>query len=309
MTSIDASSTSSDGRSALRANCADCFALCCTAFGFQRSTDFPIDKPVGTPCLNLADDFSCTIHESLRPRGFRGCTVFDCFGAGQLVSQELFGGTSWRERPDTSAEMFATFSVVRQLQEMRWYLVGAAERTTASDLMAHISRLRTGIQRTLDGGTSEVLACDVDSLRAEVRHLLIDVSEEARGGYLAGADTAPDDDLHPSADLAGRDLRTRRLCGADLRGAVLIGADLRGADLAGVDLLGADLRGARLDGADLSDALFLTQMQLNAARGDEATLVPTALDRPGHWTGPLSASPTDGELSPWASSTHPRYRR
>ncbi|WP_314138010.1 pentapeptide repeat-containing protein [uncultured Plantibacter sp.] len=307
MTSIDASSTHSDGRSALRANCADCFALCCTAFGFQRSTDFPIDKPAETPCLNLADDFSCTIHESLRPRGFRGCTVFDCFGAGQLVSQELFGGTSWRERPDTSAEMFATFSVVRQLQEMRWYLVGAAERTTASDLMAHISRLRTGIQRTLDGGTSEVLACDVDSLRAEVRHLLIDVSEEARGGYLAY--TAPDDDLRSSADLAGRDLRARRLCGADLRGAVLIGADLRGADLAGVDLLGADLRGARLDGADLSDALFLTQMQLNAARGDEVALLPTTLDRPGHWTGPLPAFPTDGELSPWASSTHPRYRR
>ncbi|WP_138945958.1 pentapeptide repeat-containing protein [Plantibacter sp. M259] len=297
MTSIDASSTPSDGRSALRANCGDCFALCCTAFGFQRSIDFPIDKPAGTPCRNLADDFSCTIHESLRPRGFRGCTVFDCFGAGQLVSRELFGGTSWRERPDTSAEMFATFSVVRQLQEMRWYLVEAAERTAASDLTANISRIRAGIQRILDGGTSEILACDVESLRADVRHLLIDVSEEARGGYLAGVER--DDDLHPAADLAGHDLRARRLCGADLRGAVLIGADLRGADLAGVDLLGADLRGARLDGADLSDALFLTQMQLNAARGDAAALLPTALDRPGHWTtASRASSPTDGELSP-----------
>ncbi|ROR83373.1 Pentapeptide repeat-containing protein [Plantibacter flavus] len=299
MTSIDASSAPSDDRSALRANCADCFALCCTAFGFQRSIDFPIDKPAGTPCRNLADDFSCSIHESLRPRGFRGCTVFDCFGAGQLVSQELFGGASWRERPDTSAEMFATFSVVRQLQEMRWYLVEAAERAAASDLAANISRLRIVVQRILDGGTSEILACDVESLRDEVRHLLIDVSEEARGGYLAGADAEPDDDLHPSADLAGRELRTRRLCGADLRGAVLIGADLRGADLTGVDLLGADLRGARLDGADLSDTLFLTQMQLNAARGDEATLLPTVLARPGHWTTASHASsPTDGELSP-----------
>jgi uncharacterized protein YjbI with pentapeptide repeats len=299
MTSIDASSTPSHDRSALRANCTDCFALCCTAFGFQRSIDFPIDKPAGTPCRNLADDFSCIIHESLRPRGFRGCTVFDCFGAGQLVSQELFSGTSWRERPDTSAEMFTTFSVVRQLQEMRWYLVEAAERTAASDLTANISRLRTGIQRILDGDTSEILACDVESLRADVRHLLIDVSEEARGGYLAGADAESDDALHPAADLAGRDLRTRRLCGSDLRGAILIGADLRGADLAGVDLLGADLRGARLDGADLSDALFLTQMQLNAARGDEAALLPTALDRPAHWTtASRASSPTDGELSP-----------
>jgi uncharacterized protein YjbI with pentapeptide repeats len=285
MPSNDASVTPSDARSALRANCADCFALCCTAFGFQRSADFPIDKPAGTPCQNLADDFSCTIHESLRPRGFRGCTVFDCFGAGQLVSQELYGGTSWRERPDTSAEMFRTFGVVRQLQEMRWYLVEAAERATSSDLAAHADHLGESIQGILNSGTAVVLARDIDSLRDDVRRVLIDTSEEARGGYLVDDDGELGDDLRPTADLAGRDLRARRLCGADLRGATLIAVDLRGADLAGVDLLGADLRGARLEGADLSRALFLTQMQLNAAHGDEATLLPSTVDRPGHWRG------------------------
>ncbi len=298
MPTNDASVTPSDARSALRANCADCFALCCTAFGFQRSADFPIDKPAGTPCQNLADDFSCTIHESLRPRGFRGCTVFDCFGAGQLVSQELYGGTSWRERPDTSAEMFRTFGVVRQLQEMRWYLVEAADRASDTDLAESVARLQAEIVRVLDGGTAEILGSDVDGLRSTVRAVLVDISEEARGGYLASADTEPDDALQPSADLVGRDLRDRRLCGADLRGALLIGADLRGTDLAGVDLLGADLRGARLDGADLTDTLFLTQAQVNAARGDAATLLPATIDRPGHWTRPASTSTMDGELSP-----------
>jgi len=115
MTSLDSSDASTSDRTDLRANCANCFALCCTAFGFQRSADFPIDKPAGTPCLNLTDDFSCSIHESLRARGFRGCTVFDCFGAGQYVSQNLFGGTSWKDRPDTSAEMFSAFAVVVSL--------------------------------------------------------------------------------------------------------------------------------------------------------------------------------------------------
>lgn len=299
MTSIDASSTPSDDRSALRANCGDCFALCCTAFGFQRSADFPIDKPAGTPCLNLADDFSCTIHESLRPRGFHGCTVFDCFGAGQLVSQELFDGTSWRDRPDTSPEMFATFSVVRQLQEMRWYLVEAGERAASPDLADHAHRLDSSIRGIIGGGTAVILDCDIASLRDEVRHVLVEASEEARGGYLATAEAEHHDGLHPAADLAGRDLRARRLCGADLRGATLIAADLRGVDLSGVDLLGADLRGARLDGADLSRALFLTQMQLNAARGDEVALLPTTVDRPGHWTtASRTSSSTDGELSP-----------
>jgi len=282
MTSTDASTAPSDDRSALRANCADCFALCCTAFGFQRSADFPIDKPAGTPCSNLADDFSCSIHDSLRPRGFRGCTVFDCFGAGQYVSRDLFDGRSWRERPETSAEMFGAFAVVRQLHEMLWHLVEAAERATAPELADEVARHRRDILNTLDGGIAGILATDVAHTRDEVRRTLVEVSEEARGGFATDPDD-PHDDLRPAADLVGRDLRSTRLCGADLRGAYLIAADLRGCDLAGVDLLGADLRDARLEGADLSDAVFLTQPQVDAAKGDGSTRLPAAIRRPRHW--------------------------
>ncbi|WP_435798157.1 pentapeptide repeat-containing protein [Streptomyces decoyicus] len=49
------------------------------------------------------------------------------------------------------------------------------------------------------------------------------------------------------------------------------------------DLIGADLRDADLGGADLTGALFLTQAQLNAAKGDAATRLPAALSRPAHW--------------------------
>jgi uncharacterized protein YjbI with pentapeptide repeats len=84
-------------------------------------------------------------------------------------------------------------------------------------------------------------------------------------------------------DLAGRDLRDEYLVAADLRGAVLIGADLRGVDLADADVLGADLRGADVRRADLTATLFLTQLQVNAARGDASTLLPAWLDRPSHW--------------------------
>ena len=281
MTFTDSFDLPPDDRSALRANCADCFALCCTAFGFQKSADFAIDKPSGTPCVNLTDEFSCSIHDSLRPRGFRGCTVFDCFGAGQYVSRTLFGATSWRERPDTSADMFSAFAVVRQLHEMLWYLVEAAERATTSELSEPVNQLRDEILQTLAHDASEIITSDVEHIRAAVRQVLIEVSDEARGGYTAAE--ADMSDLRPSADLVGRDLRSIRLCGADLRGAYLIAADLRQSDLAGVDLLGADLRDARLDGADLSNALFLTQLQVDAARGDDATLLPAALSRPRHW--------------------------
>ena len=111
----------------------------------------------------------------------------------------------------------------------------------------------------------------------------MEVSEEVRASYFATGDDHLESALKPGADLMGKNLKSRRLCGADLRGAYLIAADLRGSDLAGADLLGADLRDTRLDGADLSKALYLTQPQLNAARGSDGTLLPADLAMPPHW--------------------------
>ncbi|MCG2624740.1 pentapeptide repeat-containing protein [Arthrobacter sp. I2-34] len=272
-------------RDALRPACGDCFALCCTALGFCRSADFAADKPAGLPCEHLGPDFSCGIHDRLRPRGFRGCTVFDCFGAGQVVSQRLFGGVSWRDSPDTTREMFAAFKAVRQLHELLWYLAEARERTLDPDTAAGVHRLTDTIATLTQMDVPGLLGHDIAALHAEVRTVLMQLSEEVRAGYFAAGDDHLEPDLAPGADLMGRNLGRRRLCGTDLRGACLIAADLRGSDLAGADLLGADLRDARLEGADLSAALYLTQPQINAARGNPATQLPPGLSVPPHWTG------------------------
>lgn len=79
-------------------------------------------------------------------------------------------------------------------------------------------------------------------------------------------------------NLKGKDLRT-----TDLRGAYLIATDLRDSDLRGVDFIGADLRDANLSGANLSTSLFLTQMQVNSAKGNAQTLLPAHIQRPSHW--------------------------
>lgn len=110
---------------ALRADCANCFALCCVALPFAKSTDFAVDKAAGTPCKNLRQDFRCGIHTGLRDKGFQGCTVFDCFGAGQQVSQVTFGGRDWRTDPGTARQMFEVFPVMRQLHELLYYLTEA----------------------------------------------------------------------------------------------------------------------------------------------------------------------------------------
>lgn len=261
----------------LRADCASCFALCCVALPFAASADFAADKPAGRPCAQLRDDFRCGIHERLRPAGYAGCTVYDCFGAGQRVSQHTFGGRDWREDPATARAMFAAFPVVRQLHELLWYLTEALTLRPAAPLHGEVRRALEATERLAAGTPEELRATEVAGHRDEVSALLLRVSERVRAG-LPGRRRN-----HRGADLIGARLKGAELRGANLRGARLIAADLRSARLSLADLIGADLRDTRLHGADLRDALFLTQAQLNAARGDGATRLPEGLSRPAHW--------------------------
>ncbi len=93
----------SPGPSELRGDCANCFGLCCVAPPFAASADFAINKDAGQPCPNLQPDFRCGIHARLRERGFRGCVVFDCFGAGQKDSPLTFSGQDWATGPGQRA--------------------------------------------------------------------------------------------------------------------------------------------------------------------------------------------------------------
>jgi Pentapeptide repeats (8 copies) len=271
----------------LLADCARCVGLCCVAPAFARSADFAVDKPAGTPCTNLRADFRCAIHTELRDRGFAGCTVFDCLGAGQRVTA-AFAGRDWRS-PEVAPPMFAAFAVARQVHELLWYLDEARVRAPDPALDAEWARL-------VD---EDPAACDVAAARERVGELLRVASERLRTGRrdspsrerrLAVPKTGTRRTAGPGreygrADLVGVRWRSADLRRAGFRGALLLGADLLGADLRLADLLGADLRGADLRGADLSTSLFLTPMQAAAARGDDATRLPERVPRPAHWPG------------------------
>lgn len=253
-----------DPRLALVADCASCAGLCCEVPAFQRSADFAIDKPGRTPCPNLSPDFSCSIHAELPERGFPGCVVYDCFGAGQHVVQVQHAGRDHAD-PAVREEMFDAFEVVERLHELLWYLADAARRDLPRGLADEVAGLEATVLRARD----EPAGVDVPALQGRVGVLLDEVSLRVRRG-LDGAD-------HQGADLAGRDLRTDDLYAARLRGAVLIGADLRGLDLGPADLLGADLRATDLRGANLSATLCLTRFQVAAARTDATTALPPVL--------------------------------
>ncbi|MGW3866860.1 pentapeptide repeat-containing protein [Streptomyces sp. NPDC005047] len=266
-------------RAALRADCGQCFGLCCVALPFARSADFAIDKDAGKPCPNLGTDHRCGIHAELRDRGFNGCTVYDCFGAGQQVSQVTFGGQDWRTGPPERARLvFDAFPVVRQLHELLWYLTEALTLPAARPVHPDLRRALADTERLTDGTPGELAALDVAAHRQRVNALLLRTSELVRSG------TRGRKKNRRNADLMGARLRGADLAGADLRGAYLIAADLTGADLRGADLIGADLRDADLTDADLTGAFFLTQPQLTAARGGAGTRLPDSVTRPVHWT-------------------------
>lgn len=172
------------GRAVLRADCANCFGLCCVALTLTRSTDFAVNKDAGQPCHNLQDDFRCGIHTELRTQGFPGCTVYDCFGAGQKVSQETFDGQDWRQAPQTAQQMFQVFPVMRQLHELLWYLTEALTLQAARPLHGEIRRALDTTERLTHVAPDAFADLDVAGHRDDVAALLLRTSELVRATVL-----------------------------------------------------------------------------------------------------------------------------
>jgi hypothetical protein len=210
--------------------------LCCVVLPFARSADFAFDKSAGERCRHLDPDARCRIHDRLLDSGMRGCVAYDCFGAGQAVTQ---------------SGRLDSFRLVEQVHEMGWYLLDAAERGADVAALVH--------ETTRLAAAPGISDAEVAGLRSRVAPALAAVADAARAAYDAPMTAV-------GRDLAGAALRDADLRGADLRGALVIGADLAGADLADADVLGADLRGADLGRADLSRALYVTRRQLGSAR-------------------------------------------
>jgi hypothetical protein len=146
----------------LRADCARCAAPCCVTLAFDRSALFAVDKPAGEPCPHLTPKDRCAIHAERARRGFAGCAAYDCLGAGQRVTQELFGGRSWRADPSLARAMFDAFTVVRRIHELL-LLVRTARRLPLDDeKAAQLRRLEAALDPAT-GWSLETLAAFAES--------------------------------------------------------------------------------------------------------------------------------------------------
>jgi hypothetical protein len=161
-----------DPRDSLRADCSRCFALCCVVPAFTASADFALTKAAGAACPNLAAGDRCTIHPQLRDRGFAGCTAYDCFGAGQQVSQVTFGGRDPRAGDGPARLLAGVFPAVRAVHEMLWYLTEALTLTAAAPLRDAIAAASARIEVLASGGPAELAGLDPGAVRRDAGPLL-----------------------------------------------------------------------------------------------------------------------------------------
>ena len=277
--------TAKNIRESLRADCSQCIGLCCTALNLIASSDFAINKSAGSPCVNLQSDYGCHIHAHLREEGFKGCTVFDCLGAGQVVSQATFKGQSWRDDPEIGARMFQVFPIMEQIHEMIAYAAEGLSYELPQDLSEKLNVQLKELQNLTKRDADHLLSLDIVMQRFPLNGLLSETSNYIRGrlSHKISGNKKAKEYNHERVNWIGKNLSGQDLQAVNLRGAYLIAVDMRNADLRGADFIGADLRDADLRGANLSTSMFLTQMQMNSAKGDEKTLLPSYIQRPSHW--------------------------
>lgn len=172
--------TAKNIRKSLTADCSKCFGLCCTALHIVESSDFSMNKPAGTPCMNLQSDSSCQIHSQLREKGFKGCTVFDCLGAGQVVSQVTFNGQSWRESPDIGKKMFQVLPIMEQIHEMIAYVAEAPSYDIPDDLANKLTTKLKELQNLTKLDADNLLSLDLVMYRFSINELLTEAGDFVR---------------------------------------------------------------------------------------------------------------------------------
>ncbi len=269
----------------LKADCTKCFGYCCVALYFSASDGFPTNKDAGTPCINLEQNYTCLVHNNLRQLNLKGCIAYDCFGAGQKAAQVTSGGQNWRDHPESVQGMFDGFLKIRQLHEMQWYLIHSLMLQTEDSVKSEISALIAVNEAFTHYEMDELLALNLEDHRNKVNSLLKYTSEQVRANSRSRENSGTKSKMPKPGrtDYFGSDLRAMNLRGADFRGACMIAANLRDVDLTGADFIGADLRDADFSGGNLADSIFLSQGQINTAKGNANTKLPITLTRPSSW--------------------------
>jgi hypothetical protein len=164
----------------LVADCTRCAALCCVGLAFDRGALFALDKPAGAPCPHLSTQARCTIHARREVLGFGGCVGYDCYGAGQRVTQTLFAGTSWQEEPEILPGMLDAFRALRRVHELLVLLAEAAKLPLRASERQRLDALHAALEPVGGWSSPTLLELERGSLCDEVAEFLRSLAGTAR---------------------------------------------------------------------------------------------------------------------------------
>lgn len=258
-------------------DCNNCSGLCCIALYCLKSEGFPDDKKAGEPCRNLMPNFQCKVHDKLKELNFKGCISYDCLGAGQKVTNSIYKGINWKTPSEYTEKIFDVFLIVCELHQMQWYLTESSLIYCADEYRHEIDLLIDENKKITNLSPEELLTQDISEYKKKVNSILKKVGESVQLAVRGKAEK-----VHLTY-LLGKDLRNRNLRGQNFNMSLLIAANMKGCDLYGTNFLGADMRDTNIKNADLSQSIFLTQMQVNSAKGNHLTKLPAFLTHPEIW--------------------------
>lgn len=259
-----------------KVDCSKCSGLCCIALFFSKADGFPENKIAGKPCLKLENSFRCKIHTELEKLNMKGCIGYDCFGAGQHVTQYTYKGQTWKSLENQSKEIFAVFVIVFQLYQMRYFLEQSMSVIPAKELRSNIQELINENEMLCNANSKIILNTDIDSYRERVNLILKKVCFLITKCFMQN-------DNNDKSEFLGRNHSKRDLSGLDLSMKLLIAANFDSSIFNGTIFLGADTRDTNFSNADLRESIFLSQGQINSAKGNRNTKLPKYLDYPSTW--------------------------
>lgn len=260
----------------LKPDCSKCSGLCCTALFFSETDGFPESKSAGKPCINLQKDFRCKIHGELEKSKMKGCIGYDCFGAGQQVTQSIYFGQTWRNVPKQAKEIFDVFIAVFQLYQIRYFLLESMAILPAKVLQDDIKALIEKNEMICNCKPQNIIIFNIENHRNKVNVLLKQVCSLVQKSLHCENKKCP-------SDFLGGNFKDKDMRGLDLSTKLLIAANFNNCVFDGTIFLGADTRDADFSNADLRDAVFLSQGQINSAKGNRNTKLPQYLDHPITW--------------------------
>ncbi|MEP3427630.1 MAG: hypothetical protein ABJN98_03035 [Roseibium sp.] len=156
----------------LTPDCLNCAALCCVVFPFDKSESFGIDKAAGEICANLSDKCECRIFEDREQLGFRGCVAYNCYGAGQRVTQEIFSGRSWQDDAKLTHRMGDSLSVLRRIHEQLLLLNSAKKLALTEPERLRLEELQLQLSPTVDWTEASLADFAIDDVISNVGQFL-----------------------------------------------------------------------------------------------------------------------------------------